>query len=214
MIKAAALKAKLKYIDWDAKAKADLEKVKTLQKLHVEEAKIEAIQSIENTDVNQTDITLPQVDPGPYVANYIQTHGNTAIKSEPQLSSAATVNTSKSSTIDSQPKYTTSTHFYKQDTSLHKASDINSLPSGLNPTASDFVSHFKPLGITKDESAMHVTYTLAKSVDDTDPPVTFTYTSMNPIPHTTSATSNSKVIPSEMRVSNIAKQFHLSNFPL
>jgi hypothetical protein len=42
MIKAAALKARLKYIDLEAKAKADLEKVKTLQKFHVEEAKIEA----------------------------------------------------------------------------------------------------------------------------------------------------------------------------
>jgi hypothetical protein len=43
MIKAAVLKAKLKYIDWEAKAKADLEKVETLQTLHVEEAKMEAI---------------------------------------------------------------------------------------------------------------------------------------------------------------------------
>lgn len=40
MLKAAKLKTKLKYIEFEAKARADLEKVQTLQKLATDEEKL------------------------------------------------------------------------------------------------------------------------------------------------------------------------------
>lgn len=219
MIKAAALKAKLKYIDLEAKAKADLKRVKTLQELHIEEAKIEAIQAAETTDFQNTNIydsKLPQIDKNDYIANYIQTHEHINIKSEPPIRSTSTTNTSIPPVSVSQPVYTAPVNLDEPYT-LDWSKGPGLAPSNLNPTAANFVSHSTYTFMTQGEPQTHMAGITTSSVKNTNPPVTFTYGPLNPIPHVAPQTGEVNVVPSEMKVVDIAKsfaeQFQLSRLP-
>lgn len=50
LMEAAALKAKLKFIDIEAKTSADLEKIKTLKAIEIARAKLETLDEIDGTD--------------------------------------------------------------------------------------------------------------------------------------------------------------------
>lgn len=51
LMEAAALKAKLKFIDIEAKTSADLEKIKTLKAIEIARAKLETLDEIDGTDI-------------------------------------------------------------------------------------------------------------------------------------------------------------------
>lgn len=64
-MEAAALKAKLKFIDIKAKTSADLEKIKTLKAIEMARAKLETLDEIDGTDnaavLNDVKFIKPEV---------------------------------------------------------------------------------------------------------------------------------------------------------
>ena len=52
MVEAVALKAKLKYIDVEAKHKADLERIRTQRQIDVAQAKLDVLESTQDSNLN------------------------------------------------------------------------------------------------------------------------------------------------------------------
>ena len=73
---AAALRAKLKYIDLEAKTKADLEKLRTMRQIDMAEAKVGAFDTLEDEKegfcLTEIDDALPKMNPKEFVGEYIQ----------------------------------------------------------------------------------------------------------------------------------------------
>ena len=70
---AAALRAKLRYIDIEAKTRAELERLQTMEQIEMEEAKIGAFDEEKIFSVKEIDDALPKVNPTELVEKYIET---------------------------------------------------------------------------------------------------------------------------------------------
>lgn len=70
---AAALRAKLKYIDIEAKTKAELDRLETMRQIEMAEAKICAFDEEKIFSVKEIDDALPKVNPTELVEKYIET---------------------------------------------------------------------------------------------------------------------------------------------
>lgn len=82
---AAALKAKLKYIDQEAKQKAELERLQTMKQIDMAEAKVDAITKIEQETNASFDLEVNNIaslpdDKEQFVEDYVRSHSNVDIK--------------------------------------------------------------------------------------------------------------------------------------
>lgn len=76
VIEAAALKTKLKYIDTEAKHKADLERIRVQKELDIAQAKLEALETLEDTGpflYSDFKHSVPELDSKEHVKRFIDT---------------------------------------------------------------------------------------------------------------------------------------------
>ena len=147
--KAAALRIKLKYIDSEAKCKAELDKIQTQKELEKIESRSEAILKIEKEETySDIDDKLPdeRLD---YVENYMESHNASEVLSGDNLT---ITNTDSSYAVNSMPFAPNHSHAVTSgkpifDETLSKVPVSISMPltSGLSHTSHHMSSHTQTL---------------------------------------------------------------------
>lgn len=212
LLKAAELKAKLKYIDLEAKAKADLEKIQTMQKLHIEEAKLSVLEMEENTDMKPNpDLPLPKVDAREFVENYLNAHADspdqavacpTCLASDTPAKSKPTV-----SSFQVKPIVTSVDSLKPKGLSLPSA--------GLNPTAASFTPQvsFVTTAATSHMPSANTTVLPDKTTEPTNPSLTFS--ASNPVSQIVNETPVGNSARSDVSeiTKTFAEQLQLSRLP-
>lgn len=83
VLKAAALKTKLKYIHAEAQQKAELEKIRTLKELDIAQSKISALEELEGATADSMSCNLEYIPMIDMVEMYLKNQQDEQVKTEP-----------------------------------------------------------------------------------------------------------------------------------